>query len=126
MNRPAFNISRLAGAQKNHETNNTQVTAIDGKGNTQTLNISPDAADQFITTLLASTPFGTKEQDDKFSKTILRARNTKVVQMQNSAIVLEVLLQPGIVIHIELPQLLAQALELQLGEFHQPNSGQSH
>ena len=126
MKRPSFNASALTQSRTGGPTNNTAITAVDDKGNTQDINISPKAKDQLLQMLLAAMPFGTAEQDAKSTKNFLLAKNTRVFEGPDGIIGLEVLLGPNIAIHILLPGLLPEALEQQLHQFRSSSPSQPH
>lgn len=88
--------------------NNLQITVMDGSRMERTLNLSPQAQEQLLAALTATTPFGSAGQA-QIADRVLVARNVRAALMQDNKICLEVLLGNQIALHILLPGLLPDA-----------------
>ncbi len=106
--------------------NNVQVTVIDDSHIERVFNLSPPAQDGLLKALLAAEPFGSPEQDAKAHKNFLLARSLRLFEGPNKTTGIEVLLGPGIAIHILLPAGLPEALENLLHQFPKDSTSRPH
>ena len=115
MKRPAFNAQQFSGVTKGGPTNNTAITAIDGKGATQVINISPIAKGQLVHLLLANPPYpASGAEASSPPRDIFQAMSVRVAALGKESALLEVSLGPNIAIHIALPGNVADDIFQQL------------